>query len=84
MTRLWPDGTPITVWSNPTNELTHFRWQRQTHPIAAIHKQWRVHTDWWRQQVWRDYFKLTTQTGLLVIIFYDKQSDQWFLQRLYD
>lgn len=84
MTRLWPDGTPITVWSNPTNDPTRFRWQQQTHPVAAIHRQWRVNIDWWRQQVWRDYFKLTTKTGLLVIIFYDKQGDQWFLQRLYD
>jgi hypothetical protein len=32
----------------------------------------------------RDYFKLTTTTGLLVIIYHDLIHDAWFLQRLYD
>ena len=84
MTRLWPEGTPIQVWSSSTNEPIQFHWQGRAHPVANIHKQWRVYLDWWRKQLWRDYFKLTTQTGLLVIIYRDKQSNQWYLQRLYD
>ncbi len=40
--------------------------------------------DWWRVRIWREYFKLTTGTGLLVVIYRDLLSGAWYLQRLYD
>ena len=52
--------------------------------IQAVARRWRVDQDWWRQRVWREYFKLTTRTGLLVIIYRDLLSGRWYLQRLYD
>ena len=84
MTRLWPEGSPITVFTDGTEEPNQFSWQGQTHAAQAITKRWRVNLDWWREGVWRDYFKLTTESGLLVVIFHDLQSGQWYLQRLYD
>ncbi|MCA9954038.1 MAG: hypothetical protein KC434_04920 [Anaerolineales bacterium] len=84
MTRLWPDGDPIQVGGGSAELPGQFVWQGQTHPIATIAKRWRVHVDWWREPTHRDYFKLTTATGLLVIIYHDLSHDTWFLQRLYD
>jgi hypothetical protein len=40
--------------------------------------------EWWREGIRRDYFKLTTTTGLLVVIFHDLDTGDWYLQRLYD
>ena len=52
--------------------------------MAEIAKQWRVNADWWRgAPVARDYFKLATTTGLLLIIYRD-HTGAWYLQRLYD
>lgn len=84
MTRLWPDGEPIEVVGSRAEIPGQFSWQGQQHPVADIAKRWRVHVDWWREPTHRDYFKLTTTTGLLVIIYHDLHSDTWFLQRLYD
>ena len=67
------DGTPCS-----------FEWQGRPHPITGISKRWRVDNWWWRVRVWREYFKLETGTGLLVIIYRDLLTDQWYLQRLYD
>ena len=39
---------------------------------------------WWRRRVWREYFTLTTHTGLLVLIYHDVRDDSWRLQRVYD
>lgn len=84
MTRLWPDGIPIQVVQSRL-ELPHqFTWQGQIHRVEAIHQRWRVQLDWWREGVWRDNFKVTTTTGLLVIIFHDLHTGDWYLQRLYD
>ena len=84
MTRLWPDGVLIQVVADGAGEPEQLIWQRRKHAVAEITRRWRVKSDWWRDPVWRDYFKLTTETGLLLIIFHDLQADEWYLQRLYD
>lgn len=84
MTRFWPEGEPLTVKSNPTQTPLAFVWRGQTHQVQGIAKRWRVDVDWWRGRVWREYFKLTTHTGLLVILYRDVLTGRWYLQRLYD
>ncbi len=84
MTHLWPQGEPITVQNDALLTPQHFTWQGQSHPVQQVAKRWRVDLDWWQQRVWREYFKLTTQTGLLVIIYRDLLTGAWYLQRLYD
>lgn len=84
MTRLWPDGEPITVVSDATHTPQAFTWQGRTHLVQAIAKRWRLDEGWWRRRVWREYFKLSTRTGLLVVIYRDWLTGCWYLQRLYD
>ena len=84
MTRLWSDGVLIQVVDNGDGKPQRLIWQGRRHAVAGITRRWRVQSDWWREAVWRDYFKLTTDTGLLLILFHDLRSDEWYLQRLYD
>lgn len=85
MTRLWPEGVAIGVdVAQPGTMPTRFSWQGQTHQVEAIARQWRVRVDWWRQPTWRAYYKLTTTSGLLVVIYQELPDGDWFLQRLYD
>ncbi|MCG3212644.1 MAG: hypothetical protein FOGNACKC_06314 [Anaerolineae bacterium] len=84
MTHLWPAGVPIAVRHNPGLEPQAFRWQEREYRVQAIAKRWRLDQSWWQQRVWREYFKLTTSDGLLVIIYLDLLTGQWYLQRLYD
>jgi hypothetical protein len=84
MTRLWPEGLLIEVMSEKDGFPQQLVWQDQVHPITQITRRWRIRSDWWDEPLWRDYFKLTTDTGLLLIIFHDLLDDQWYLQRLYD
>ena len=84
MTRLWPEGAPIEVMDDKEIFPQRLLWQGQTHTITEITRRWRIKSDWWDEPIWRDYFKLTTDTGLLLIIFHDLLGGQWYLQRLYD
>jgi len=63
-----------------------FDWQQEPHRILEICNRWRVHARWWEggQAVWREYFKVTTDRGLLCLIYHDLQSGDWFLSRVYD
>ena len=84
MTYLWPDGTPISVQHNNLLEPQAFTWQGQTYRVQAIAKRWRLDQEWWQQRVWREYFKLTTINGLLVVVYYDLSCGNWYLQRIFD
>ena len=84
MTRLWAGGTSITVQHDSLLVPQGFIWQGQTHRVQQISKRWRIDQQWWEQRIWREYFKMTTQTDLLVIIYRDLLTGQWYLQRLYD
>ncbi|MEP7288609.1 MAG: DUF6504 family protein [Chloroflexota bacterium] len=61
-----------------------FTWQGRVHTVSAIANVWRIDDAWWQQRVWQDRFKLTTTTGLLVILSHDLLSDEWLLIRVYD
>ena len=84
MTYLWPEGESIAVEADSLHTPRAFTWQGRTHPVQTIAKRWRVDVDWWRVRVWREYFKLTTGTGLLVVVYRNLLSGGWYLQRLYD
>lgn len=84
MTLLWPEGELINVTSDALALPQTFLWQGQLHPVQQIAKQWREDQGWWKRRVWREYFKVATATGLLVIIYHDLLTESWYLQRLYD
>ncbi|HEX2618573.1 MAG TPA: hypothetical protein VHL11_00465 [Phototrophicaceae bacterium] len=84
MTRLLEISDPITMEIDDQGLPVRFVWKTRMHPVEHISKRWRVDLGWWRIQIWREHYKLTTRTGLLVIVYRDLLTGQWFLQRLYD
>jgi hypothetical protein len=84
MSRFWPDGLPISVTCDALAAPTAFAWADHRHNVFTILERWRVDEGWWRRRVWREYFTLTTHTGLLVLIYHDVRDDAWRLQRVYD
>ena len=100
MTRLWPEGEPVEVWggeerASPDAETpSGFTWQGAPHRILEVCNRWRVHTRWWEPDeaivrlrltnVWREYVKVTTDTGLLCLLYRDLLRGGWFLARIYD
>lgn len=84
MTRLWPEGVAIAVDCDDEGRPARLRWRGRTHTVTHVARAWQVDLEWWRQRIWRRYFKVSTDTGLLLVIFQDLAGGDWFLQRLYD
>ncbi len=84
MSRLWPNGIVIKVWADAEGAPRELIRRETVHPVAAISRRWRSDWGWWRLRVWREYFKVETQTGGLVEIYHDLMTDKWYLQRWYD
>jgi hypothetical protein len=83
MTRLWASGVRIAV-ERRGGSLYCFVWEGRTYRVEAVANRWRVDVGWWRLRVWRDYYKLVTAEGLLVVVYHDLLTGRWYLQRLYD
>jgi hypothetical protein len=86
MSRLWPDGAPITVTLDRQGHPTAFVWCGRTHLVAQVRQRWQVDTDWWGEagRVWRVYVAVTTASGLLCVLYQDLESGEWFLSKIYD
>ena len=82
MSPFWPDGKRVEVQASDESPLG-FRWNRRRHRVLDVSARWRIHTDWWTEsEVWRDYWEVTTDTGLLCILFRDLLTEGWFLERV--
>jgi len=86
MSHLWLEGVPIEVFTSQALWPTRLIWERRLHPVLRVEDYWLADFGWWRSdtRVARDYFLLTTTTGLLLEVFHNLITDAWYLQRLYD
>ena len=84
MTFHWPATTPLRVTTDKMGAPLRFWWQGYGYPVEEVLNRWRSDEDWWRKRVWREYFKVVTTTGLLVVLYRDLLTGKWYLQSLYD
>jgi hypothetical protein len=85
MTRLCPEGEVVEIWGDGENP-SGFVWRGVSHRIADTYSRWRIHTNWWQQGLsvsalspltggtWREYLKVTTDSGLLCLLFRDLEG----------
>jgi len=98
VTQFWPDGLSIEVGKESegtSRYCQHFgllakevpisiSWQKKQHLVAEIFSVWRIDINWWRIRSWRTYFLLATDSGLLIALYQDLISGDWYLQRLFN
>lgn len=83
MTYLWIPAQAIAVRLD-AETLIAFDWHEQEHRVVTVTEEWRVDVEWWRLRIWRDYYRVLTNQGYLVVIYHDLLEDSWYLQQLYD
>jgi DNA polymerase-4 len=64
-------------------------------PVRELCNRWRVREEWWRREIYRDYYRLITESGRLCVVFRDltpllpspwgkgEKPAHWFLERIY-
>lgn len=86
MTHLLFEGERIDTRANERGHLDAFTWRGELHRIARVRQRWRVDSDWWTERgaVSREYYAVTTDSGLLCVLFCDVATREWRLARVYD
>ncbi|MEO1644103.1 MAG: hypothetical protein AAFR67_02870 [Chloroflexota bacterium] len=83
MTYLWFPAVGITMQLHD-GRLIAFHWHDREHGILLVTQHWRIDVAWWRVRMWRDYYRLVTDSGYLVLVYHDLLHQRWYLQKLYD
>ena len=48
----------IEVKADEGGQPLALQWARYLYQVTQIANRWRVHTHWWREEIWREYFKV--------------------------
>lgn len=85
MTRLLAEGEAIEIWGSE-EQPDGFLWRGEPYAIEEICNRWQVHTRWWGpgEAIWRAYYKITTDQGMLCELYHDRLAGRWVLVRVYD
>ena len=82
VTRLLREHPPIDVELDDGGRLVAIRWNGQREPVEVCNA-WRVAESWWREPIERDYCKVVGRRWL-ALVYLDRVSGTWHLERLYD
>jgi hypothetical protein len=82
VSRLLREHPPIDVEIDDVGRVIAFRWNGRREPVEVCNR-WRVSERWWREPIERDYHKLVG-TRWLALVYLDRVSGTWHLERIYD
>ena len=74
---------PIRVRCQADGVPRALRWRCRTHRVIRIDNHWRVAEGWWKgaERIERDFWKLVTDSGLLLVIYHDRCRGGWFMHQ---
>jgi hypothetical protein len=84
MTKLYQPAQSIEATIGDKGEPLAFEWREQVHHVLHVNNHWRIHVEWWRTEIWREYFQTETLSRLTCVIYRDLLTDTWYLERIYD
>ncbi len=84
-----PPPCQIQVTTGPDGVPRALFWQRQIHPVTAVYESWKEQRRWWSRPVERDYYRLEIAASIpphpqdrqMRVIFQDRSTEQWLLER---
>ncbi len=84
--RLLSRPCPVRVMAVvPDGPPTWFYWSGKEYAIAHAFGPERIETGWWkREDIQRDYFLVTAESGSRFWLFRDRRSGRWFVHGCYD
>lgn len=66
-------GVPLSLSRDGTREK-----------ITAIYEQWKAADQWWGKEMERHYFRVKTSRGLVLDIYHDIGTNNWYLSKIHD
>lgn len=87
MSRLFDPPLPLHMQIDSLGRPVRFILHGHSHRLAQVVQHWQVDADWWSTEarVRRDYWAVTTTTGMLCVVYGDLEGKgEWWLTKMYD
>ena len=85
MARHFADPPAIRVFA-PAGTPTHIVWRGRRAPVRVCNH-WKLEYHWWKGKdgaVSREYYKLLTSSGAVLVVYQDLSDGVWYLERILD
>jgi hypothetical protein len=66
-------GAPLTLSRNGVREK-----------VTAIYERWKIADQWWGKEIERHYFRVRTSKGLVLDIYHEIGTKNWYLSKIHD
>jgi hypothetical protein len=77
------DSRPVRVECGVSGLPSTVCWHGRRQRVTAVLNRWRVEGRWWDEPVARDYVKLLTEDGSLLLLAHDHTAEIWHIRRIY-
>lgn len=77
------DSRPVRVECGVQGLPCSVYWRGRRQRVTAVLNRWRVEGRWWDEPVARNYVKLLTEDGSLLLLVYDSTLMVWHIRRIY-
>lgn len=78
-----PLPRPIQVTTDPSGLPRALVWPDRILSVARVYEHWRERRFWWTRPLLRDYYRTETADGQVRVVFRDRGSGRWWLERRY-
>lgn len=55
--------------------------RKRARRVVQVLDTWRIHDEWWREEISRQYYRLELDRGTVETVFQDLVSGEWYRQR---
>ena len=84
MTELLEPARHIRVRLDQDGRPTHLESAAGWQSVTRVLDRWRIDCDWWRDRIAREYWRVLLDNELALECYRNTESDEWFVQRVYD
>ena len=74
-----PPPEPIDVRTGQDGHPSAFVRGNSWSRVATIDLHWRLEGDWWWGEGRKDYYKVVTRKGEILVLFHESKEDRWYL-----
>lgn len=85
MSPLFNPPRRVRVRTGDAGQPVSLLWGGRWEPVRVSNR-WRLEDDWWREgaEVARAYYRVTTASTMVCVVFRDEVGGEWYVERILD
>jgi hypothetical protein len=84
MSRFFAEPRKIHVFTDKNGQPAGVVWRGRRQAVRVCNH-WRIEGEWWENNgVAREYYKVIGTASLILVLYYDRLGNAWYVERVVD